>query len=216
MRGPEKATKKDPVSCYNNPVFKTLLSLTLLWVLILMHSVTAQAQILEGGFHGDFSLIASDSPLGTEKDLGFGVWALLWMPTPGKHWAIAGDWAYIPRNSYTFNTTDFHLLGESERNRQYVDVTLQYYLKLKNRTSVFLEGGGGAFWNNRQVINPNGDPRFAPQGPEHTRFGMWTVGGGFRQQLVPHLHWVAEVKYHNPGRDHRNGGRFFTGLVVGF
>ncbi|RPJ56464.1 MAG: hypothetical protein EHM23_23490 [Acidobacteria bacterium] len=196
-------------------MLKTLLSLVLLWVLILSHSVTARAQILEGGVHGDFSLIAADSPLGTEKDFGFGVWAVLW-PTPGKRWAIAGDWALIPRNSYTFNTADSHLLGESERNRQYVDVTLQYYLKLRDRTSFFLEAGGGAFWNNSQIVNPRGDARFPPQGPDHQRIGMWTVGGGFRQRVVPHLYWVAEMKYHNPGRDARNGGRFFTGLVVGF
>ncbi|MFB3903837.1 MAG: hypothetical protein ACE15E_10320 [Acidobacteriota bacterium] len=197
-------------------MFKTLVSLALPWVLILIHSVTARAQILEGGVHGDFSLIAADSPSGTEKDFGFGVWALLWVPTPGKNWAIAGDWAYIPRNSYTFNTADSHLLGESKRNRQYVDVTLQYYLKLQDRTSLFLEGGGGAFWNNRQIVNPQGDTRFPPQGPDHQRVGMWTLGAGFRRQVVPHIHWVGEVKYHNPGRNERNGGRFFTGLVVGF
>lgn len=197
-------------------MLKTFFRFAPLWVLILAHSFPAQAQTLEGGFHGDFSLIAAECPLGTEKDFGFGVWALLWLPTPERHWAIAGDWAYIPRDSYTFNTADSHLLGESERNRQYVDVTLQYHFKLRDRTSLFLEGGGGAFWNNRQVINPNGDPRFPPQGPEHTRVGMWTIGGGLRQQLVPHLHWIAEAKYHNPGHDGKNGGRFITGLVVGF
>jgi len=195
-------------------VSKYSLTFVLLCVLVLTHSTTGQAQILEGGIHGDFSLIAADSPLGTEKDFGFGVWALLW-PTSGKQWAIAADWAYIPRNDYTV-TVDSHLLGESERNRQYVDITFQFYLKTYSRTSFFVEAGGGAFWNNRQIINPSGFSGFLPQGPEHTRIGMWTIGGGLRRKLIPHLNWITEVKYHNPGRDQRNGGRLFTGLVVGF
>ena len=188
-------------------------------MILLTNSSSAKGQILEGGLHTDFSIIGADGPLGTEKGVGFGVWALFW-PLPNKHLALCADWAKIYRDEYITllpapGGGSFRV-GETERNRQYVDATLQYYLKSGGKTNFFVEAGGGALWNNSQVVNPNGVPSFSPQGPQHVRKGMYTLGGGVRRQIIPHLHWVGEVKYHNMGRDTRDGGRFFTGLVIGF
>ncbi|RPI22812.1 MAG: hypothetical protein EHM61_21330 [Acidobacteria bacterium] len=79
-----------------------------------------------------------------------------------------------------------------------------------------LQGGGGAFWNNRRILNPDGVPDFIPDGPDHDRKGMWTVGAGLRQGVLHRISWVSEIKYHNPGRDGNSGARLSTGLVVGF
>ena len=133
----------------------------LLTVIALTNFPLLKGQTLEGGFHTDFSIIGADGPLGTEKGTGFGLWALYW-PISNKHFALCADWAKIYRDEYITlipapGGGSFRV-GETERNRQYVDATLQFYLKSAGKTNFFVEAGGGALWNNSQVVNPNGVP----------------------------------------------------------
>jgi hypothetical protein len=195
-------------------VRKLIILFGMLFALLFQGHFSLYAQTLEGGVHGGVSVIGADGPLGTETGYEYGVWALLY-PFSDKRWSFCGEWAYVPRDGYTA-TLDSYTIGESDRNRQYVDFTLQYHLREKRKTSFFIEGGGGALWNNSQIINPNGVPQFFPQGPQHVRKRMYTIGGGVRRRFNDHVSWVAEAKVHNLGRDERDGARFITGLVVGF
>ena len=184
-----------------------LLLATFLWV----HSLAAQN--LEGGAHVGVGVLGSEGPtVSPDTDVGgeFGVWVALW---PSSRWAIVADWAYVPRNDFRLDVQSFPV-GETSRNRQYVDVTLQYHFRKVPLVSPFLEVGGGAHWNNRHVINPRGVPSFEGEGKESTRFGVWTIGGGFRKRIAPHLSWIAEMKVHNLGSDGRDGFRVLTGIMV--
>ena len=165
---------------------------------------------LGGGGHVGFAVIGDETVLGTETGHEFGVWLNIW---PADFLAVSCEWGYIPRDDFTF-TKDSFLLGEEDRNRQYVDVTVQFHFLRRERYSLFIEGGGGSHWDNRQVLNPNGYPGFEGQGKESTREGVWTVGGGIRTRLAHHLNWVNEVKLHNLGSSDSYGLRLLTGLTV--
>jgi len=178
--------------------------------LFLLLGSSAHGINLAGGGHIGFAVIGDETVLGTETGPEFGVWLNVW---PTEFLAISCEWGYIPREDFTF-TMDSLLLGEEARNRQYVDVTLQIHFFRRDRFSVFVEAGGGSHWDNRHVINPNGHPGFEPQGKESTKNGVWTVGGGIRTKLIPHLNWINEVKFHNPGSSDSYGVRILTGLTV--
>jgi hypothetical protein len=167
-------------------------------------------QNLEGGLHAGLAVLGEEvAMLGEETGAEFGVWLNLW---PSQVLNISVNWAYLPREDYSI-TVDGSVVGENDRNRQYVDVTLQYHFLQRERWSVFLEGGGGSLWNNRQVINPGGFPDFEEAGKESTRKNIWTVGGGLRYRLIPHLNCVLEFKTHSPGSESQ-AVRVITGLTV--
>jgi hypothetical protein len=195
-------------------VRKLIICFAFILGLLLATPNSLRAQTLQGGAHTGLSVIGADGPLGTETGYEFGVWAI-WYPFSDKRFSFSADWGYVPRDGYATTLNSF-AVGESDRNRQYVDVTFQYYLKRGRKASFFLEAGGGALWNNSQIVNPNGVPGFPPQGPQHFRKGMYTVGAGVRYRLNKHLAWLTEGKVHNLGRDERDGLRVMTGLVVGF
>ncbi len=171
------------------------------------------AQNFEAGAHLGVAVLGSEGPTlspNTNTGAEFGLWVALW---PSSNWAIAADWAYVPRGDFLLDLEPF-LVGETNRNRQYVDITLQYHFTELPLFAPFLEVGGGAHWNNRDVINPGAVPGFEEAGKESSRFGVWTIGGGIRKKIAPHLNWIAEMKVHNLGRDGREGFRVFTGITV--
>ena len=183
----------------------------LLVVFLSVQSIAAQN--FEGGAHVGVAVLGSEGPtVSPDTNVGgeFGLWVALW---PSSNWAIVADWAYVPRGDFLLDLEPFPV-GETNRNRQYVDVTLQYHFKELPVFSPFLEVGGGAHWNNRDVINPGGLPGFEEAGKESSRFGVWTIGGGIRKRIAPHLNWITEMKIHNLGRDGRDGFRIFTGITV--
>ena len=180
----------------------------LLFAFLICGSLSAQN--LEGGAHAGFGVIGDTTPLGTETSPAYGVWVLIW---PNDRFAVAGEWAYLTRDSWQ-ETKDGFVVGETNRNRQHVDLTLQFHLAERSGFRFFAEGGGGKHWNNRTVQNPGGIPQFEESGKESTSFGVWTLGVGVRKKLLPHLNWIAETKLHNPGSETKYGVRFFTGLSV--
>lgn len=182
----------------------------ILLILLFNLGASGQAQNIEGGMHVGLAILGDETPLGSETGGEYGVWFALW---PAERVAIAADWSYASRDSFQ-TTIDGDPVGESERNRQYVDITLQYHIPVHERWTFFVEGGGGAHWNNRHVSNPMGNPGFAEDGKESTRQGVWTVGSGFRCKIAPHLNWIGELKLHNLGQDERDGLRLITGLTV--
>jgi len=167
---------------------------------------------LEAGMHGGIAATGNQDyvPGGTEEGGEYGVWLIL---TLSDRIGVAADWAFLPQDDFLIRF-DHSPVGERNRNRQYVDFTLQYHVWRGLNRSVFAEIGGGSHWNNRDVINPSGIPQFEEAGKESTRSGIWTVGAGFRQRLFPHLHWVSEVKVHNLGRQENYGLRLFSGLTL--
>ncbi len=169
------------------------------------------AQNIEGGAHLGISALGDQEFVEeTALEREAGIWVLLW---PATNIALAGDWTYVPQDDFQFFRGPF-LVGERDRNRQYFDMTLQYYFYNRESTRFFVQFGGGWLWDNREVINLQGVPDFEEHGPETSLHSMWTLGAGARKRLVPHLHWITEVKLHNPGRDHRDGFRALTGLTV--
>ena len=173
----------------------------------------AAAQNFEVGGHVGFAVLGSEErTLSPETETGgeFGLWVAIW---PSSRWALAADWSYVPRDDFLLTTEPFPV-GEVNRNRQFVDFTLQYHFPEVPFFSPFVEAGGGAHWNNRDVVNPGGLPGFGHPGKESTRWGMWTIGGGFRKRIAPHLNWITEIKVHNLGRTGRDSLRVFTGLTV--
>lgn len=179
---------------------------------ILASTSSGVAQNLEGGIHGGFSLLGREpsvSPLGREKGTELGVWVILW---PKSRFALAADWSYIPRPDFE-TLLDSSTVGESRRNRQYVDLTLQYHVPVSDGARFFVQAGGGRQWNNRDVINPSGVPSFEEHGYESTPSGVWTLGAGFRHEIVRHVHWIVELKAHSPRRAERDGWRAFTGIT---
>jgi len=195
-------------------VRKLIICFGFLFGFLLATSNFLDAETLEGGMHTGLSVIGTDGPLGTETGYEFGVWAILF-PFSDKRFSFSADWGYVPRDGYATTLNSF-AVGESDRNRQYVDVTFQYYPKRGNKASFFVEAGGGALWNNSQIINPNGVPQFFAQGPQHLRKGMYTLGAGVRYRFNKHVSWLTEGKVHNLFRDERDGARVMTGFVVGF
>lgn len=182
-----------------------------LWVVLVLFIATPlQAQNAEVGFHLGGARITDRPPLTQETTPELGVWLQLW---PTERLALSFDWAYLPREDFVDSQSNF-MIGERDRNRQYVDITLQFHLLEAGPATFFLEGGGGALWNNRDVINPSGFPGFEEAGKESTRRGVWTLGGGFRWPLIPHLNWIAQLKAHNLGSDEKGGIRFLTGLTL--
>lgn len=180
--------------------------------LLILLFTTTLAQNLEAGFHGGLAVTGNQDyvPRGTEESTEYGVWVIFW---PDDQLSIAADWAFIPQSDFTTTLNGF-AVGERKRNRQYVDVTLQYHFWRNENQSVFAEIGGGSLWNNRDVFNPDGAADFEEAGKESTRFAVWTVGAGFRRRLLPHLNWTSQIKLHNPGFEERHGFRLFSGLTV--
>lgn len=168
-----------------------------------------QAQNLEAGVHVGAAILSEETPRGAGVSREFGVWLQWWAQ---DRLALSADWALLPLNDWQLLRAP-SLVGEVDRNRQFVDLTLQYHFLKSERGSLFAEVGGGSFWNNRFVLNPNGFRDFEPQGKESTRKSMWSLGTGFRKALVPHLYWLGQVKIHNPGADSTTV-RVFTGLTV--
>lgn len=183
------------------------------FILILMTCLPAAlAQWnLEGGLHGGMAATGNRGyvPGGTEEGGEYGVWLIF---TLSDQVSVAADWAFLPQDDFLTLIDNFPV-GEKDRNRQYVDITLQYHIWRGLNRSVFAEIGGGSHWNNRDVINPSAIPQFEEAGKESTRSGVWTLGAGFRQRLLPHLHWISQVKVHNPGREESYGLRLFSGLT---
>lgn len=172
-------------------------------------TVTALGQNIEAGIHGGLASISGHAPDRSETGGEYGVWLGLW---PNDSIAVSFDWAYLPLAEFE-STLNGSLVGERSRNRQYVDVTLQYHLVRASRVSAFLEAGGGAHWDNRDVFNPSGESGFEEAGKESTRTGVWTLGGGLRTRILPHLNWINEIKLHNLGSREKEGLRFLTGLT---
>ena len=179
-------------------------------MLILCWPFSARAQNLEGGFHVGVGWVGETDLTPSEGSFEYGVIALLW---PTDTLAISGYWSFLPLND-VLGSRDSVPLGEIDRNRQYVDITLQYHFFRRARYSIFAEGGGGSFWNNRWVVNPGGFSDFVPQGKESTHHAMWTVGGGFRYRLRPHVNWINQLKMHNLGSTSKDGLEVFTGVTV--
>lgn len=170
----------------------------------------ALGQNIEAGVHGGLANINGHAPERTETGGEFGIWVGLW---PDESFAVALDWAYLPLEDFD-STVNGNLVGERSRNRQYVDVTLQYHLVKANRISAFVEAGGGAHWDNRDVFNPTSQPGFQEAGKESTLTGIWTLGGGIRSRIASHLNWINELKLHNLGGREKEGLRFLTGLTI--
>lgn len=180
-------------------------------IFILLFS-PALGQNLEAGFHGGIAALGSPDhvPHDTEKGVQYGVWLIFW---PGDYLSVAADWAIVPEDDFmTF--IDGFSVGEESRNRQYVDITLQYHFWRTRNHSGFAEIGGGTHWNNRNVLNPDGATEFEEPGKESSRFAVWTLGVGFRQRLLSHLNWISQIKLHNPGLQDRYGFRVLTGVTV--
>jgi len=168
------------------------------------------AQNLEGGFHVGYSALRDSTPLGNETAGEYGVWVGLW---PTDRLAVNADWGYGYREDFTSEVGGLEW-GEVQRNRQHVDLVLQVLFMKRGRLGLFGDIGGGSFWNNRHVVNPHAIPSVEEDGKESTKKNHFTVGGGVRYDLVSHLHWVTEVKFHNPGSSDNGSIRLLTGLTV--
>lgn len=161
---------------------------------------------IEAGAHLGLFSIGGETALRRESGGEYGIWLGLW---PTDRIALVAEWGRLPREDFIRQGP----VGETDRNRQYVDFTLQFQLEEWAGLRPFLEAGGGSHWNNRNVINPTGVPDFEEAGKESTSRGVWTLGGGFRKELIPHLRWMVEVKLHNLGADQKDGLRFLTGVL---
>lgn len=173
-------------------------------------STAAHAQNIGAGMHVGYASLNDTTILGSESGPEYGVWLNLW---PAERFAVSADWSYIYRDDFQQQAGEF-TYGEVQRNRQHVDLTLQWYFLKRGRWSCFGEAGGGFLWNNRHADNPHGLPEFIPSGKQSTRKGVLTLGGGIRRDLFAHLHWVSEVKFHNPGSSDDRTIRFLTGLTI--
>jgi hypothetical protein len=165
---------------------------------------------LEAGFHAGLGTAANEDIRSTDVGPEFGVWLILW---PTSRLSIAADWAYLPRDEFHISVAGAPV-GERNRNRQHVDVTLQYHFGPSSGFRFFVEAGGGSLWNNRDVINPTGTPAFLRAGKKSERHCVWTLGGGIRRRIAPHLNWIGEIKVHDPRSETMRGTRVFTGIVV--
>lgn len=182
----------------------------LLWVVIGTGcSAALSAQNIEAGVHGGYAFLHGSTILGNESGPEYGVWLNLW---PLDRLAVSGDWSYIYRDDFRQTVGDF-TYGELARNRQHVDLTLQYYFLHRHAWSAFGEIGGGFLYNNRDIVNPHNLPGFIESGKQSTRRGVFTVGGGIRRDLTKHVHWVGEVKVHNPGSSDAQTIRFVMGVA---
>lgn len=168
------------------------------------------SQDLEGGFHVGYSVLNDDTVLGRETGGEYGVWLNLW---PTDRWSVSADWSRIAREDFS-ETVAGSPYGEVKRNRQLVDLVLQYHFLQAGRWGLFADLGGGAMYNNRHIYNPDAIPGREESGKESTKHWLFTLGGGVRARLVPHLNWVAEAKFHNPGSDTKETIRFITGLTL--
>jgi hypothetical protein len=165
---------------------------------------------VEAGFHAGLGTAANEDIRRTDVGPEFGVWLILW---PSSRIALAADWGYLPREEFQTSVGGAPV-GERDRNRQHVDLTLQYHFGDPSGFRFFVEAGGGRLWNNRDVDNPTGTPAFEWAGKESTMRCVWTFGGGMRKRIAPHLHWIGEFKVHNPQSDTTRGVRVFTGIAV--
>lgn len=170
------------------------------------------AQNIEAGLHGGLAVTGNPDyvPGGNESGSEYGVWLIL---SPSDRFSVAADWTFIPQDDFMASVSN-STVGERDRNRQYVDLTLQLSLWRGPGRSVFAEVGGGSHWNNRKVINPDGIAQFEEAGKESSRSAVWTLGAGFRQRIFPHLNWISQVKLHNPGHEEKHGVRFLSGLAI--
>lgn len=187
--------------------FRTLF---LLWIVIAGSSNSLFSQHAEIGGHSGFAVIDDATILGLERTAVWGVWVGV---RTSERVGLVAAWAYLPRASFTENREGF-LLGEDQRNRQYVDVTVQIHLTSDSPLELFLLAGGGRLWNNRDVVNPSGFPDFEEAGKESSPKNFWTAGGGFRFPVTSRLFWNTELKLDDVGRADRRGIRVQTGILV--
>ena len=179
-------------------------------ILLPLTGVFGFSQNLEGGFHLGYAVLTDDTILGTETGGEYGVWLNLW---PAGSWSVSADWSRIGRQDFT-ETAAGSPYAEERRNRQLVDLVLQYHFLRIRSWGLFVDAGGGALYNNRYIYNPDAIPGREESGKESTKKWLVTLGGGFRAGLAPHLNWVAEAKFHNPGSSTKETIRFITGLTV--
>ncbi len=183
----------------------------LLWFMVGTGCLTGlSAQNIEGGMHVGYAFLHGITVLRSETGPEYGVWLNLW---PTDSVAVSADWSYIYRDEFRQDVGDF-TYGEVRRNRQHVDLTLQYFFLRHQRWRAFGEIGGGFLYNNRHIDNLHDLPGFYPSGKQSTRRGVFTIGGGLRRDLIAHLHWVGEVKFHNPGSSDAQTVRLITGLTI--
>jgi hypothetical protein len=187
-----------------------LRALLLRWAVIACCLNPLFSQHAEIGGHTGFAVIDDDTILGLERTAAWGVWLGV---RPSERIGLVAAWAYLPRSSFSENRDGF-LLGENQRNRQYVDVTVQIHLTSNSPLELFLLAGGGRLWNNRDVVNPGGFPDFEEAGKESTPKNFWTAGGGFRLPVASRLIWNTELKLDDVTRADRRGIRVQTGLLV--
>ncbi|HON00458.1 MAG TPA: hypothetical protein PLM33_09430 [Acidobacteriota bacterium] len=165
---------------------------------------------IAGGFHVGFGRVSEDVGPADDTTPELGVWLQLQV---ADSWWLAADWSYLPRDPFLppFQGVPH---GEIDRNRQHVDLTLQYHFTPDARGSFFVEGGFGFLWNNRTAVNPEFLPEYPEPGKESTRKNVFTIGAGYRRQVVPHLHWIVEGKAHNLSSSSKETLRLVTGLLV--
>ena len=187
------------------------LRLFALFLLVLSFTLSmGLSQNLEGGFHVGYAVLTDDTVLGTESGGEYGVWLNLW---PTDRWAVSADWSRIGRDPFS-ETVAGSPYGEVKRNRQLVDLDLQYHFLRAGRWSLFGEAGIGALYNNRHIYNPDAIPGREESGKESTKKWFGTLGAGVRSKIVPHLNWIAEAKFHNPGSGTTETIRFISGLTL--
>lgn len=162
------------------------------------------------GFHGGLASVRDVVGPSRDGTPELGVWFQL---QPAEHWWISFDWAYLPRDAF-FPPYRGIAYGETGRNRQVVDCTLQYRFVSLAGLRPYAELGGGFLWNNRTVLNPEYLPGFPEPGKESTREFVFSVGAGVIRPLSSHFHWVIGWKTHQPGSRSLQTDRVFAGLAV--
>jgi opacity protein-like surface antigen len=181
-------------------------------MLVLGATVPVAAQTAQAGAHIGAAAMSGPEPLGDETNFEYGFW--VGMEFDDRIDVIA-DWTRIERPSFRLTPEGF-TVGEDGRNRQIVDLVFRYHFARSNGFRLFAEFGGGAYWNNRQVYNPQGYPGFTPDGKQSTYKNMWTIGAGLRRNVVPHLDWILQTRFHNLGCRDADAIRVITGLMVTF
>lgn len=187
----------------------------LLWtVLLLLPGYSGfdrlAAQTVQAGFHVGGARMKTSSPLNPEGATEYGVWVGLELD---QRLDFIADWTRISQESFRLTPSGFSV-GEDQRNRQIVDFTVRYHFAESGGFRWFVEGGGGSYWNNRQVYNPQGYPGFLEAGKQSTRKNLWTFGAGVRRKLAPHLDWILQGRFHNLTCRDGDAKRVLTGLML--
>lgn len=172
------------------------------------HFAQPQAQSLQAGVHTGVARLGGGPPLGDETDFEYGFWVGLQLD---PRLEVIADWTRISRESFRWTPGGFPV-GEDSRNRQIVDVTLRYSYAEVGGCRFFAELGGGSYWNNRIVFNPQGYPGAPEAGKESTRRNLWTLGVGVRRRLAPHMDGIVQGRFHNLSCD-EDASRLLAGLM---